>query len=70
MSFPPRLPRPPRLIAARLDRLRQRIEARLENPRIPDFNLMVTGNSWKRGSHSAPFEVFRGRVHRQSPTRK
>ena len=39
MSFPPRLPRPPRMIAARLDRLRQRIEARLENPRIPDFNL-------------------------------
>ncbi len=39
MSFPPRLPRPPRLIAARLDRLRQRIEDRLENPRIPDFNL-------------------------------
>ncbi len=39
MTFPPRLPRPPRLIAAPLDRLRQRIDARLENPRIPDFNL-------------------------------
>jgi len=39
MTFPPRLPRPPRLIATRLDRLRQRIDERLENPRIPDFNL-------------------------------
>lgn len=39
MKLPPRLPRPPRFIAVPLDRLRQRLEERLENPRIPDFNL-------------------------------
>lgn len=39
MKLPPRLPRPPRFIAVPLDRLRQCLEERLENPQIPDFNL-------------------------------
>ncbi len=39
MTFTPHLPRPPRIIATQFDRLRQRLDARLENPRIPDFTL-------------------------------
>jgi predicted lipid carrier protein YhbT len=39
MTFPPRLPSPPRFLAEPLDRLRRRIDERLDNPGIPDFNL-------------------------------
>lgn len=39
MTFPPRLPIPPRFLADPLGRLRQRIDERLDNPGIPDFNL-------------------------------
>lgn len=39
MTFPPRLPSPPPFLAEPLDRLRRRIDERLDNPGIPDFNL-------------------------------
>ena len=39
MTFPPRLPSPPRFLAEPLDRLRRQIDERLDNPGIPDFNL-------------------------------